>query len=99
MYAYIIRRLMMIIPTLFGIMIINFVVIQFVPGGPVEQMISQITGDGVDATARVGGQAGAEAQQSMESKTAAGKSADGGTRRYRGAQGLPPELVEQIEKQ
>ncbi|MBT3908241.1 MAG: microcin ABC transporter permease, partial [Rhodospirillaceae bacterium] len=50
MYAYIIRRLLLIIPTLFGIMVINFVVVQFVPGGPVEQMIAQITGDSVDAT-------------------------------------------------
>ena len=99
MYAYIIRRLLLIIPTLLGIMIINFMVIQFVPGGPVEQMIAQITGEGVDATARVGGQAGAETQSSIESKTAAGKSTDGGANRYRGAQGLPPELIKQIEKQ
>ena len=64
-----------------------------------EQMITQITGEGVDATARVGGQAGAETQSSIESKTAAGKSSDGGANRYRGAQGLPPELIKQIEKQ
>ena len=50
MYSYIIRRLLLIIPTLLGIMVINFMVIQFVPGGPVEQMIAQITGEGVDAT-------------------------------------------------
>ena len=99
MYSYIIRRLLLIIPTLLGIMVINFMVIQFVPGGPVEQMIAQITGEGVDATARVGGQAGAETQSSTESKTAAGKSVDGGTSRYRGAQGLPQELIKQIEKQ
>ena len=66
MYSYIIRRLLLIIPTLLGIMVINFMVIQFVPGGPVEQMIAQITGEGVDATARVGGQAGAETQSSTE---------------------------------
>ena len=96
MYSYIIRRLLLIIPTLLGIMVINFMVIQFVPGGPVEQMIAQITGEGIDATARVGGQAGAETQSSTESKTAAGKSVDGGTSRYRGAQGLPQETVEPL---
>jgi len=99
MYAYIIRRLLLIIPTLLGIMIINFFVIQFVPGGPVEQMLAQITGEGVDATARVGGQAGQETQNASQSKTSAGKTADGATHRYRGSQGLPPELIEQIEKQ
>ena len=52
MYAYILRRLMLIVPTLFGVMIINFAVVQFVPGGPVEQMIAQLTGDAVSATAR-----------------------------------------------
>ena len=98
MYAYIIRRLLLIIPTLLGIMIINFVVVQFVPGGPVEQMIAQISGDSVDATARVGGQAGQETAGSKQSKTTAGKTGDAASR-YRGAQGLPPELIKQIEKQ
>ena len=97
MYAYIIRRLLLIIPTLLGIMIINFLVVQFVPGGPVEQMIAQITGDAVDATARVGGQAGQETASSKQSKTSAGSG--GNASRYRGAQGLPPELIKQIEKQ
>ena len=60
MYAYILRRLLLIIPTLFGIMIINFAVVQFVPGGPVEQMIARLSGDAVSATARVGGNAGSE---------------------------------------
>jgi ABC-type microcin C transport system permease subunit YejB len=52
MYAYILRRLLLIVPTLFGIMVINFVVVQFVPGGPVEQMIAKLTGDAVAATRR-----------------------------------------------
>ena len=55
MYAYIVRRLLLIIPTLFGIMVINFAVVQVLPGGPVEQMIAQLSGDAVDVTARVGG--------------------------------------------
>ena len=55
MTAYIIRRLILIIPTLIGIMIINFAVVQIVPGGPVEQMIAQMTGTAVEATARFSG--------------------------------------------
>src|SRR3546814_2608623 len=50
--AYIIRRLLLIIPTLFAIMVINFVIIQVAPGGPVEQIIGQITGQGADITER-----------------------------------------------
>ena len=57
MLAYIVRRLLLIVPTLFGIMVINFVVIQTAPGGPVEQLIQQLTrgGAGADVTARVSG--------------------------------------------
>ena len=55
MTAYIIRRLLLVIPTLIGIMIINFAVVQIVPGGPVEQMIAQMTGTAVEATARFSG--------------------------------------------
>ena len=55
MYAYIVRRLLLIIPTLFGIMVINFAVIQVLPGGPVEQMIAQLTGEAVDVTGWLGG--------------------------------------------
>ena len=55
MTAYIIRRLLLIIPTLLGIMLINFAVVQIVPGGPVEQMIAQMTGTAVESTARFSG--------------------------------------------
>ena len=55
MTAYIIRRLLLIVPTLIGIMIINFAVVQIVPGGPVEQMIAQMTGTAVESTARFSG--------------------------------------------
>ena len=51
MLAYIIRRLLLMIPTLLGIMVINFLIIQFVPGGPIEQIIAQVTGTDVAATA------------------------------------------------
>ncbi len=98
MYAYILRRLLLIIPTILGIMVINFAVVQFVPGGPVEQMISQISGDNVDVTARVGGNAGGETGVSASQTPQAGKDA-GLPGRYRGARGLPPELIEDIERQ
>jgi len=84
MLAYVIRRLLLIIPTLFGIMVINFAIVQFAPGGPVEQMVAQVRGTAVDATSRVAG--------------GAGDSAQGGSTRYRGAQGLDPKLVAEIEQ-
>ncbi|WP_298189680.1 microcin C ABC transporter permease YejB [uncultured Pseudomonas sp.] len=82
MLAYIFRRLLLIIPTLFGILLINFVIIQAAPGGPVEQMIAKLEGfDG--ATSRIAG-GGAEV-------SVAGSN-------YRGAQGLDPDLVAEIER-
>ena len=58
MFAYIVRRLLLIIPTLFGIMVINFVIIQAAPGGPVEQAIAKLSGTAVEATARFSGGGG-----------------------------------------
>ena len=55
MGAYLVKRLLLVIPTLFGIMLINFAVVQIVPGGPVEQMIAQMTGTAVESTARFSG--------------------------------------------
>jgi len=87
MLAYILRRLLLIIPTLFGIMVLNFIIIQAAPGGPVEQMLAQVQGEAVDATARVSGTNAGEVK------------GGGGSGKYRGAQGLPPELVKEIEIQ
>jgi microcin C transport system permease protein len=91
MFAYIIRRLLLIIPTLFGIMLLNFVIVQAAPGGPVELMIARIKGTAIAPTARVGGSAGGEtgagASQGMEVSS-----------KYRGARGLDPALVRQLEK-
>jgi len=98
MYAYILRRLLLIVPTLLGIMIINFAVVQFVPGGPVEQLIAQISGTAVDATARVGGDAGGEVGAGGSQRGRGGNDA-GLSSRYRGAQGLPPDLIKDIERQ
>ncbi len=100
MYAYIIRRLLLIVPTLFGIMIINFIVIQAAPGGPVEQMIGQITGTAVDATARISGSSSGDETTSSSTGSGNGNSSSGSSEsKYRGAQGLPPEMIAQIEKQ
>jgi len=55
MGAYILRRLLLMIPTLLGILFVSFVVIQFAPGGPVERIIAQLTGNDISATSRVSG--------------------------------------------
>ena len=95
MLAYIIRRLLLIIPTLFGIMVINFIIVQAAPGGPVEQMIAQIQGIAVEATARVSGSGGGE----VSSAPARGHTGGGGQSKYRGARGLDPEIIKEIERQ
>ena len=93
MAAYIVRRVLFMVPTLFGIMVLNFAIIHVAPGGPVEQLLAEIgeadTGTGVDVTARISGTGGGE--------TLAGAGADL-TSRYRGARGLDPEFVREIER-
>jgi microcin C transport system permease protein len=93
MLAYILRRILLIIPTLFGIMLINFVIVQAAPGGPVEQAIARLRGVAVEATARVGGGPGelaAPAPRAAAEAEAVSK--------YRGARGLDPELIRRLEK-
>jgi microcin C transport system permease protein len=91
MLGYIIRRVLLIIPTLLGIMVINFFIIQTAPGGPVERLIAQMRGTAVSATARISSSGG---ETSQPSTTSGGE----GTGRYRGAQGLDPQLIKQIER-
>ncbi|MDP6564853.1 MAG: microcin C ABC transporter permease YejB [Alphaproteobacteria bacterium] len=98
MLAYIVRRLLLMIPTLFGILLLNFVVLQFLPGGPVEQVIAQLTGTAVEATSRVAGSQGAEVGR--EQQMAGQQAADAAiASKYRGAQGLDPELIRDLERQ
>jgi microcin C transport system permease protein len=85
MGAYLLRRLILIVPTLFGILLVNFVLTQFLPGGPVEQIIAQLEGEAA-ATGRIAG-GGAEV-------LGAGNNSE-----YRGAQGLPPEFIAELERQ
>src|SRR6516225_1444543 len=88
MIAYAIRRILLIIPTLFAIMVVNFVIVQLAPGGPVELMISRLKGTNVSATERVSGGTGEFKSQ-----------ADLGETKYRGARGLDPALVKELERQ
>ena len=92
MGAYLIRRILLIFPTLFGIMLINFAVIQIVPGGPVEQMIAQMTGTAVESTARFSGGGEGELSTSFDAS-----SFDDGDSKYRGAQGLDSDIIKEIE--
>ena len=91
MGAYIVRRLLLMIPTLLAIMMINFVVIQIAPGGPVEQVISQLAGVGSDITERV--------TRTGTSETLTSNRADGNRSKYRGSQGLDPDFIKALEKQ
>lgn len=101
MFAYIVRRLLLVPPTLFVIILINFAVVQVLPGGPVEQLLSEISGQAVDATARVSGNTGAEAGGGGGGGDSMGAGNSGGAveNKYRGAQGLPPEFIKDLEKQ
>ena len=88
MAAYIVRRLLLMIPTLFGILLLNFLIIQLAPGGPVEQALAHLQGFSVDATSRIG--SGERSDISAD--------AQGGDSQYRGAQGMDPSLVAEIEQ-
>jgi microcin C transport system permease protein len=97
MSAYIIRRLLLMIPTLFGIMVITFAIVQFVPGGPVEQMIAELRGTAVGATERFGG-GGGDLAGGGEAGSQGGGGSSSVTSRYRGAQGLDPEFIAELEE-
>ncbi|CTQ33720.1 microcin C ABC transporter permease YejB [Jannaschia rubra] len=87
MGAYILRRLLLMIPTLLGIMIINFTLVQFVPGGPVEQIIARIEGSGDSFAGFAGGGSELQSQSSGEGSG------------YIGARGLPEEFIRELEAQ
>jgi microcin C transport system permease protein len=84
MGAYIIRRILLMIPTLFGIMVVNFALVQFVPGGPVEQILSQLD-EASSATDRIAG--------------GGGEVGGGSSSEYQGAKGLPADFIKDLEKQ
>ena len=92
MLAYVVRRLLLMIPTILGIMAVSFAIVQFVPGGPVERAIAQL--QGADQSRRAGfggggGQIGAGGSQAVGDIAS----------RYRGSQGLDPKFIRELEKQ
>ena len=87
MLSYIARRIALMVPTLFGILLISFVIVQFAPGGPVERVISQLQNPNSGASDRVGGGSGGDS------------GAQSGDSSYRGAQGLDPAFIKELEKQ
>lgn len=90
MGAYILRRLLLVIPTLLGIMILNFSLTQFVPGGPVEQMIARMEGRGDVFETIAGGREDIELEAPRE---------DSANSRYVGARGLPEEFIKELERE
>ena len=87
MIRYVGKRLLLIVPTLFGIITINFFIVQLAPGGPVDQMLAQMSGEAIGATVRIAGAA------------AAPGAADTLTTQFPGAEGVDPELIAALEKQ
>jgi len=95
MAAYIVRRLLFMIPTIFGIMLVSFVVVQFAPGGPVERVIAQLQGTETGATSRISGSTSGDFARAA---APSGAQFDV-TSKYRGAQGLDPAFIKSLEKQ
>ena len=96
MAAYLVRRVLLMIPTQFGIMLISFVVVQFAPGGPVERVIAQLSGQDTGATSRISGSSGGDFG-ARQVQGAGGL--DAANSKYRGAQGLDPAFIKKLEKQ
>src|ERR671913_189477 len=97
MMAYIARRVLLMIPTILGIMLISFVIVQFAPGGPVERIIAQLQGQASGATSRISGGGGDISGGAQNA--GGGGAADASSSRYRGAQGLDPQFIKQLEVQ
>jgi microcin C transport system permease protein len=89
MIAYAIRRILLMVPTLFAIMVVNFFIVQAAPGGPIEQMIAKVKGTEVAATARVTGGGSEVLKGSSQSSQNS----------YRGAVGLDPQFIAQLKKE
>src|ERR1700709_2218455 len=95
MSAYIARRILLMLPTLLGILFVSFVVVQFAPGGPVERVIAQLSGADTGGSSRISGGSGGD----FGGRAQVGASADAVGSKYRGAQGLDPDFVKSLEKQ
>lgn len=99
MTAYIAKRLLLMIPTLLGIMAVSFIVVQFAPGGPVEQAIARAEGMQVSAVARLTDEGSEVGPEIAGSATSQATEEPGDVTSYRGAAGLRPEIIAQIERQ
>ena len=95
MTAYIARRVLLMFPTLLGILFVSFVVVQFAPGGPVERVIAQMSGADTGASRASGGGSGGD----FGNRAQPGAGADAVNSKYRGAQGLDPAFIKNLEKQ
>jgi microcin C transport system permease protein len=95
MLAYVVRRLLLIVPTILGILLVSFLVIQFAPGGPVEQAIAQLTGADVSTSDRLNRSGG----ETFRPNNPGATGFDTTSSRYRGAQGLDPQIIKDLEKQ
>src|SRR5947207_6977407 len=96
MAAYLVRRLLFMVPTLFGIMLVSFVVVQFAQGRPVERIIAQLSGSDTGGTSRV---SGSGSDLGSRGQMQGGSGLDAVSSKYRGAQGLDPEFIKSLEKQ
>src|SRR5213075_1945483 len=96
MTGYIARRILLMFPTLLGILFVAFVVVQFAPGGPVERVLAQLSGADTGGSSRISGSSSGD----FAGRTPqAGASADAVNSKYRGAQGLDPDFIKNLEKQ
>src|SRR5712691_4036480 len=95
MTAYIARRILLMVPTLLGILFVSFIVVQFAPGGPVERVIAQLSGADTGASSRISGSSGGD----FGARNQVGAASDAVNSKYRGAQGLDPAFVKSLEKQ
>src|ERR1700740_1691957 len=95
MTAYIVRRILFMVPPLLGIMLVSFIVVQFAPGGPVERVIAQLSGSDTGATSRI---SGSSSDFGARGTVQGGPQGDINSK-YRGAQGLDPEFIKSLEKQ
>ncbi len=98
MAAYLLKRIALILPTMFGIMLVSFIIVQFAPGGPVERIIAQLQGTDVSMTSRFSGGQGDGFGGAATSQTGDG-GAESVSSKYRGAQGLDPEFIKSLEQQ
>ena len=94
MTSYILRRLLLIIPTLFGIILINFFLIQFVPGGPIEQILAELQGKNNVFESIAGGSENNDLNNDFQSNQS-----NSFSEKYIGARGLPDDFIIELEKQ